>query len=171
MMTFSCCDCNAYSFVAYLPICVTLVCLCEGILPLAVAFLDQSRTEAHCAFAMLFYLCSEEVDVDLAHSKLVARLQGVRRLSHIFCPEVPASRDVGRQAAGTATNPSCCECCVKHELQVRCQRIRAASRCKPFCRAESGDAAEVDVLVIWLHLGVITNSMRQQGRVVFQVLA
>lgn len=132
--------------VAYLPSCITLVCLCEGILPLAVAFLDQSRKEAHCAFAMLFYLCSEEVDVDLAHSNLVAMLQGVRRLSHIFCPEVAAIKDLGRQAAaGTATNPSCCECCVKHELQMRCQRIWAASGCKPFCRAEIGDAAEVDV--------------------------
>lgn len=148
------------------------MCLCEGILPLAVAFLDQSRTEAISAFAMLFYLCSEEVDVDLAHSNLVARLQGVRRMSHIFCPEVPASKDLGRQAAtGTATNPSCCDCCVKHEIQMHCQRIKAASRCKPFCRAEVCDAVEVDVLVIWLHLGVIMNSMRQQDKIVFQVFS
>ena len=73
-------------------------------LPLLVAFLDQSRKEAQCAFSMVLYLCSKTVDVDLAHSNLVARLQGVRRLSNIFYPEVLASKDVGRRAAGMPTN-------------------------------------------------------------------
>ena len=109
--------------------------LYEGLLPLVVAFLDQRRKEAQCAFTIMAYLCSKEVDVDLAYSNLLARLQGVRRLSNLFCPEVSASKDPVRQAAGTATNPSWHECCAEDALQVHCHLVEDASRCKPFCRA------------------------------------
>ena len=65
-----------------------------------VAFLDQGRDEAYHAFQMLVRFCSPGIDVNYEHAHLLARLQGVRRLSHIFCPEVPARKDPVKQAEG-----------------------------------------------------------------------
>ena len=94
-------------------------------LPLVVAFLDQGKDEAYYAFLMLIQLCSQSVDVDHDHADLLARLQGVRRLSNIFCPEALASKDPVKQAAGKATSTCCRECCVVlhcivFEKQWRC---------------------------------------------------
>lgn len=59
-------------------------------LPLVVAFLDQGKDEAYYALLILIRFCSQSVDVDHDHADLLARLQGVRRLSNIFCPDQQA---------------------------------------------------------------------------------
>ena len=65
-----------------------ILCFCEGALPLVVACLDQRKEEAGTASQILHLLCSQRVDQDDHHADLLARLQGVRRLSVMFCPQL-----------------------------------------------------------------------------------
>ena len=65
-----------------------ILCFCEGALPLLVACLDQRKEEAGTACQILHLLCSQLVDQDNHHADLLARLQGVRRLSVMFCPHL-----------------------------------------------------------------------------------
>lgn len=57
---------------------------CEGVLPLMVAFLDQGVEEGCNAMDILVLLCSPHIDPQAQHAALLARFQGVRRLSNIF---------------------------------------------------------------------------------------
>lgn len=60
-------------------------------LPLVVG-LDQRKEEAGTASQILHLLCSQRMDEDDHHADLLARLQGVRRLSVMFCPQLQSGR-------------------------------------------------------------------------------
>lgn len=78
--------------------------LCEGLLPLLVAFLDHGKEEARYALQILMLLCAPRIDSGSQHADLLARLQGVRRLSNIFTA-VQASKGPAK-ASGLAPGPS-----------------------------------------------------------------
>ena len=64
--------------------------VCVGLLPLVVAFLNDHYTEAASACNILRRFCSWDVDPCNIHTDLLARIQGVRRLS-VVLEIVPAS--------------------------------------------------------------------------------
>lgn len=77
------CHCHCFFGCAVYKALISLV-LCGGALPLVVAFLDR-RAEARTAFQILQCVCSMDPDLTYHHADLLARLQGVCRLSNIFC--------------------------------------------------------------------------------------
>lgn len=78
-----------------------ILCFCEGALPLLVAYLDERKPEASSASQILHLLCCQQVDQRNQHADLLARLQGVRRLSVMFCPQLQKGKGL-LQAAGMA---------------------------------------------------------------------
>ena len=62
------------------------------------AYLDQGRTVSVHAVKILSHLCSEDVDEDEEHVYLLARLQGVLRLSHAMSSVLPSKAE--KDAAG-----------------------------------------------------------------------
>ena len=76
--------------------------LYEGALPLVVAFLDQSRAEVHAALQILHRICVLDPDPTSLHADLLARLQGIRRLSNIFC--IVRATNLPAEVAGLDTS-------------------------------------------------------------------
>ena len=57
--------------------------------------LDQGWKEVRCALHILRNLCSQTIDPDGQHADLLARLQGVRRLSDVVCSVHPLMKAAG----------------------------------------------------------------------------
>ena len=68
-----------------------------------VFYLDQRREEASISFQILQLLCSQRVDPSSHHTDLLARLQGVQKLSVLFCPRLQTGKGL-LQAASVASS-------------------------------------------------------------------
>ena len=80
------------------PASISLV-VSAGALPLVVAYLEHGTGSVYAVRALQEF-CSCTTDIYDDHADLLARLQGVRRLSNIMCPVQPSK--AGSKVAGMA---------------------------------------------------------------------